>query len=118
MFSLHKCCRPMDYLRSLWRKPSLSTSPSVPSYDVPFATHSVHRIVIPPKPSSMAGKSIAPKYKKPESHMYTQEDAVPEHSQDVSVILFGSPLESVKTTDTLSTGVRYPTNALFPSPNK
>ena len=101
-----------EFVRNLFRK--RSEKGSVASYDAPFSAPRVHRIVIPPKPSNLVATSIAP----PRSvkSFERKSQCIPSssaRSEEVSVILFGSPIESVKTADTLSTGVRYPTHALF-----
>ena len=98
-----------DLVRLLFRK--RRDENEVASYDAPFAAPRVHRIVIPPKPSNLVSRSIAPCNRT--SRSIAPECIRPQSSEEVSVILFGTPIESVKTVDTLSTGLRYPTHALF-----
>ncbi len=93
----------MDFLKSLFRRPSRETR--VPTYDEPFAIPKVHRVIIPPKPVNLKGRSIAPRRCSVNQSRISVED-------QTSVLLFGSPLDSVKTADT-SCNVRYPTTALF-----
>ena len=107
----------MDFLRGLFSKRNPKTRDTIPSYDVPFARPAVHRVIIPPKPSNLVGRPIAPRATRPVTVSIANEISVAD-SADQSVILFGSPLPSIKTVDTVSTGVRYPTNVLFPSPRK
>jgi hypothetical protein len=110
----------MDLIRSVFSKRQRPAEcvDSIPSYDVPFARPSVHRIIIPPKPSNLVGKSIAPRSTRQHEPVATPAQEVMSSSSDQSVVLFGSPLPTAKTVDTVSTGVRYPTNVLFLSPWK
>lgn len=116
----------MDYLRSMFRSKKGEKSPrKVPIYDIPFVSPSRARIVIPPKPSRISGKSIAPKYgtcklplpQKAPAAVAPPLDHAPEvtsgQSADVSAILFGCPVDNVKVPS--PGAVRYPTNLLFPN---
>lgn len=97
-------------MRSLFKSPRRTGK--VPSYDVPFAAPRVQRIIIPPKPGHMIGKSIAPKRT---SSKKASESKKTSESVNESLVLFGAPLETAKTKDTASTDIRYPTSALFPA---
>lgn len=102
-----------DLFRLIFKKPKEKFS-GVASYDAPFAAPRVHRIVIPPKPSNLVAPSIAPQHASKRYSSSLSSSPLPQvGSGEVSLILFGTPIESVKTVDTLSTGVRYPTHALF-----
>jgi hypothetical protein len=85
---------------------------NIPAYDAPFLNEN-RRIVIPPKPAHMTGKSIAPKYS-------GVSRKVPEKNNiencDMSNILFGEPIPSLKQSlcpSSERTSARYPTVALF-----
>jgi hypothetical protein len=99
----------MDFLKSIFRRPSRDTR--VPTYDEPFAVPRTRRIVIPPKPGNLKGRSIAPR--PPEgARIHRSVNQIRSSEDQTSVLLFGSPLDSVKTADTVG-NVRYPTTALF-----
>jgi hypothetical protein len=106
----------MDFFRSLFKR--RREDRKVPAYDQPFAFPKVRRIIIPPKPSSMKGRSLAPRSSRTASS--TRDHSNPQPDQDLSIVLFGRPVESLETQDSSagcdSSGVRYPTVALFPSP--
>ena len=78
--------------------------PMVPSYDLPLL-HENRRIVIPPKPPHMSGRSIAPNF----SGVLKNKD----ENCDMSNILFGEPIPDQQSFAVPSTGTRYPTMALF-----
>jgi hypothetical protein len=95
----------MNIIKSIFKSRKTEDTNRIASFDQPFAIPRTQRIVFPPKPVGLSGKSIAPRQAcKP----------IQQGSGDISCILFGAPLESVKTSDSISTGVRYPTSALFP----
>ena len=100
----------MDFFRSLFLRRKRSEN-QVPGYDQPFAMPRTRRIIIPPKPGSMKGRSIAPR-----TSPMTEANSILSGDQ-TSILLFGSPLESVKTADTVG-NIRYPTTALFAQNNK
>ena len=111
----------MDTIRALFTKPKSPGMCEVPRYDIPFVKANRY-IAIPPKPSHMCGRSLAPKCPvipnsaPPQSN---QENLVDE-SNEVSRILFGEPVDEdmvEKTTQNRSQANRYPTMALFGSPN-
>lgn len=93
---------------------------SVPAYDLPLLQEN-RKIVIPPKPPHMSGKSIAPNFvgksKKPQQHMPIKND----ENCDMSNILFGEPIPGIEDTkqplahpnSSRSNTSRYPTMALF-----
>ena len=103
----------MEYFWSLLKTPSKKTTATVAQYDIPFVTPSRGKINIPPKPSRISGKCIAPKTNV--TSVPSLNVVAPEFTQsaDVSAILFGCPVENVKMPSPAV--VRYPTNLLFPS---
>jgi hypothetical protein len=85
----------MDKLRSLFKSDRMHA----PEYDKPFITRRTHSIPIPPKPSHMCGKSIAPRSVR-DFGAHNKENASFNHAPmdndaDVSRVLFGSPIEGI-----------------------
>ena len=91
---------------------------AIPAYDLPLL-HGNRRIVIPPKPPHMSGKSIAPecagvsKKHPPSNNPPSKND----ENCDMSNILFGEPIPGIKqplvSASNPPNSARYPTMALF-----
>jgi|LauGreDrversion4_2_1035121.scaffolds.fasta_scaffold1255551_1 hypothetical protein len=86
---------------------------TVPAYDLPLL-HENRRIVIPPKPPHMSGKSIAPECagvsKYSVNHYQRPKN---DENCDMSNILFGDPIPGIKEPLVSVSSARYPTMALF-----
>ena len=90
---------------------------SVPAYDLPLLQEN-RKIVIPPKPPHMSGKSIAPSFSGV-SRKYQQPSIKNDENYDMSNILFGEPIPEIQKTSLSQSNpprnntTRYPTMALF-----
>ena len=87
----------------------------VPAYDLPLLQEN-RKIVIPPKPPHMSGKSIAPKI----AGVATKFQIKNDENCDMSNLLFGEPIaemheakQPLAPSSSRANPTRYPTMALF-----